>query len=236
MKKNRRLLFCLIVVLFIFSGCSKKGLDEQEMSKVFIEDFIYHKETQKFKDNFENGDILSKQLTIMTTNVGDNFSSVFDPVTGPLPDKEKKQISDGLMKKVQETSSYKYSVKKVKKNTYQVTYKIQGFDYANLVEKTLDEVLSELMKNEEISGKESQKMILNSFNTALKKGKQSKKETKVTLTFEKVKKKWQISDGQDEKLELILMAFISGYNNKDDYDKEMSKMLENSINKAKTKL
>ncbi|MEG0255198.1 MAG: hypothetical protein RR554_04095 [Vagococcus sp.] len=236
MKKNRQWIVCLLMVIFIFSGCSKKGLDEQEIAKVFIEDFIYHKETKKFKENFDNGDILSKQLSIMTTNVGDSFSSVFDPITGPLPDKEKKQISEGLMKKVQETSSYNYSVKEVKKNQYKVTYKIQGFDYAHLVDKTLDEVLSELMKNEDITGKESKQMILKSFNTALGKGTKSKQVTNVTLTFEKDKKKWQISEGQDEELELILMAFVSGYNNKDDYDKEMTEMLESSINKAKAKL
>ena len=77
MKKNKIVLLCFFIGIFIFSGCSNKGLDEKEVSKVFIEDFIYHKETEKFKENFVEGDILSKQLTIMTTGVEDTFSGVF---------------------------------------------------------------------------------------------------------------------------------------------------------------
>ena len=68
------------------------------------------------------------------------------------------------------------------------------------------------------------------------KGKESKKETEVTLKLEKVKKEWQIVEGQDDKLESILLAFISGYNNKSNYEKAMNSMLENSINNAKSKL
>ncbi|MFC6347428.1 DUF5105 domain-containing protein [Vagococcus carniphilus] len=236
MKKNKIVLLCFFIGIFIFSGCSNKGLDEKEVSKVFIEDFIYHKETEKFKENFVEGDILSKQLTIMTTGVEDTFSGVFDPITGPLSEKEKKQISDGLMKKVRETSSYKYKVKEGKKNQIEVTYQIKGFDYPHLVEQTLDGVLGELMKETDMKASTSKQMILHSFSDALSKGKESKKSTEVTIKFEKVKKQWQIVEGQDDKLELILLAFISGYNNKSNYEKEMNTMLESSINNAKSKL
>ncbi|MDT2833348.1 DUF5105 domain-containing protein [Vagococcus carniphilus] len=236
MKKNKIVLLCFFMGIFIFSGCSNKGMDEKEISRVFIEDFIYHKETKKFKENFVDGDILSKQLTIMTTNFEDTFSGVFDPITGPLSNDEKKQISDGLMKQVKETSSYKYKVKEGEKNQIEVTYQITGFDYAHLVEQTLDGVLGELMKETDMKASTSKQMILHSFSNALSKGKESKKETEVTLKLEKVKKEWQIVEGQDDKLESILLAFISGYNNKSNYEKAMNSMLENSINNAKSKL
>ncbi len=236
MKKNRLVIICFFIMAFLLSGCSNKGLDEQEVAKIFIEDFIYHEETTKFKENFVDGDILSKQLTIMTTTLEDTFSGVFDPITGPLSEKQKKQVSEGLMKKMRETSSYQYDVKKIEKNQIKVTYKIEGFNYSSLVSETLNGVLDELMKETEVKPTTSKQMILTSFTEALSKGEKNSKATEVSLEFEKVKSKWQITEGQDKELEQILFAFISGYNNKADYEKEMNAMLENSINAAKIKL
>lgn len=236
MKKKWLLLIPFLITLLGMTGCGKKGIDGEEASKLFIENFVYEKEADKFTENFVQGDILSKQLSIMTDGFQESFSEVFDPIAGPLSTKEKEEISSGLMKEVREKSKYKYTVKEESKNSIKVTYKIKGFDYSDLVETTLNGVSKEIKRSSSQEANEIKRMILVSFSEALNKGKAMEKETKVSVTFEKEKGKWKLADKQDETLEVLLLAFISGYNDKDDYNKEMTKTVKRSVSQAESTL
>ncbi|HCM88420.1 MULTISPECIES: DUF5105 domain-containing protein [Vagococcus] len=236
MKKKSMLLIPFLMVLFLVTGCGKKGLDGDEISKVFIENFIYEKEADKFKENFVDGDILSKQLSIMTDGFQESFSEVFDPVAGPLSAKEKEEISSGLMKEVREKSDYNYTIKEESKNNIMVTYKIKGFNYSSLVETTLKGVSTEIKINNSTDPKQTKRMILSAFSDALDKGKVMEKETKVTMKFKKEKKKWVLAENQDETLEVLLLSFITGYNDKKEYSKEMTHTVQRSVTQAKSSL
>ncbi len=236
MKKKIMVLIPFFIVLFLVTGCGKKGLTGEEIAKVFIENFIYEKEADKFKENLVEGDLLSKQLSIMTDGFQESFSEVFDPISGPLSTKEKEKISSGLMKEVRGKSEYDYIVKEESKNNIMVTYKIKGFDYSNLVETTLKGVSKEIKMSNSSEPDQTKRMILSAFSDALDKGKVMEKETKVTVNFKKEKKKWVLADNQDETLEVLLLSFITGYNDKKEYSKEMTNTVQRSVTQAKSSL
>lgn len=232
MKKKNQLIVIILLLILIVSGCSKKAVDAEKMSSIFIDKFLYDKESDDFEDIFVEGDILGKQLTLMTKTFEDTFSDVFDSITGELSDDEKNEISANLMKQVRKESSYTYSVKEVDKSKVEVTYNIEGFDYATLVENTLESVFSKLMKEESPDENQMKQGLLDSFDEALQNVKAVSEIVSVPIVFEKVKGKWQLYDNQDEELEQILLAFVAGVNDKEQYDKEMNDMLERAVKKA----
>ena len=62
------------------------------------------------------------------------------------------------------------------------------------------------------------------------------KSVEVSLVFEKNKKKWELSENQDDELEELLFSFISGTNDKVQYEKDMNQMLERAIKNASNSL
>lgn len=232
MRKNKYLLIVVVVMLFVISGCSKNKVDADKMSEMFIDKFIYDKEDENFDKSFVEGDLLSKQLTLMTKTFEDTFSDVFDSVVGNLSDEEKNKISASLMDKVRKESNYTSTVKEVDKNKVEVTYKIQGFDYASLVENTLASVFTKLMKEESATDDQMKQGLLDSFDEALVNAKSVDNVVNIKLVFEQVKGQWQIYDDQDEELEQILLAFVAGVNDKEQYESEMAEMLERALEKA----
>ena len=73
MKKKKAILVSAILFLFILSSCGKKGLEAEKVGPLFVDHFIYQKDSKDFKENFVEGDFLSKQLTLMTATFEDTF-------------------------------------------------------------------------------------------------------------------------------------------------------------------
>lgn len=235
MKKKRNIFISVLLLLIVVSGCSKKGLEADKVGPLFAEQFIYQQEEASFKENFVEGELLSKQLILMTATFEDTFSNVFDSVVTGLTEEEKDGLASSLMKKVREESEYKTSVKEKDKKTIEVTYKIKGFDYSGLVEITLESVFKELMKETSYSESDAKKGLLSSFDQALEKSTSVNEYIEISLLFNRNKKQWELAENQDEKLEQMLLAFISGAENKDTYNQEMTDMLERAIKKATDK-
>ena len=232
MKKRHYILVLSFLMMIFVSGCSKKSAEPKEVANIFMNHFIYQKDTDKFKETFVDGDLLSKQLSLMTDTFENTFSDVFDSVVGNLTEEEKDKISTDLMTKVREKSSYISSVKELDKKKIEVTYEISGFDYASLVEKTLESVFKELLRETDLSDNVAKRGLISSFDDALEETSYVDKQIFITLTFEKVKNQWQLSENQDEKLEEILLAVVSGTKDKEAYDEKMSEMLERALKKA----
>ena len=232
MKKKKGILISAILFLFILSSCGKKGLEPEKVGPLFVDHFIYQKDSKDFKENFVEGDFLSKQLTLMTATFEDTFSDVFDSVVTNLTEEEKQKLSEDLMKQVRTKSEYHTTVKEIDKKTIEVTYQIKGFDYSDLVEKTLESVFKELMKETNYSENEAKQGLLAAFEEALENSHSVQEEVEVSLLFTKNKKQWELAENQDDKLENILLAFISGAHDKESYTNEMNEMLERAIKKA----
>lgn len=233
MKKKRYYLVSLLVVLvIIISGCGKKSVEPDKVAQTFMNHYIYQKDTKEFKDTFVDGEMLSKELTLITNTFEESFSDVFDSVVGDLTQPEKEKIAEDLMKTVRKKSTYSYTVKPIDKKHIEVTYEINGFDYADLVEKTLNSVFKELLRDVEISEKVAKHGLILAFDEALEESKRADKQVFITLNFEKNKKQWQLSNNQDKELEAILLAFVSGVKDKEKYDKEMNDMLDRVAKKT----
>lgn len=236
MKKKIYIIISSVLLLGALTGCFKKGIEAEEVGSLFVDHFIYQKRESEFRENFVEGELLSKQLLLMTSTFEDTFSDVFDSVVTDFKPEEKDELSTGLMKSVREHSDYKIETKKINKNKIQVTYKINGLNYANLVENTLESIFKELMKNPEYSDETGKKALLQAFEHSLESAKPVEKSVQVSLLFEKNKQKWDLSKNQDEELEELLFSFISGMNDKNQYEKEMNKMLERTIKDASNSL
>ncbi len=229
MKRKTYLLCSLIILVMTLGACGKKALTSEEVGSLFVDHFIYQQQDEAFKETFVEGELLSKQLKLMTNVFEDSFSDVFDSVVDNLTDEEKEQLSTDLMRTVRKKSSYELKTQEIDKKRVEVTYTIHGFDYSHLVEQTLETVFRELMKSPSLSSDNQKTGLLLAYEEGLEKGQTKKEATEVSLIFEKDKKKWQLADNQDDELEKLLLAFISGINDKDQYNKEMSDMLKRTI-------
>jgi hypothetical protein len=227
MKKKIYIIVSAVLLVITLTGCFKKNMEADEVGSLFVDHFIYQKKDAEFKENFVDGELLSKQLLLMTSTFEDTFSNVFDSVATDFSPEEKNQLSTGLMKSVTE---------KIDKNRIQVTYTIHGLDYSDLVEKTLESIFKELMKNPEYSDESGKKGLLQAFDQSLESAKSVEKSVEVSLVFEKNKKKWELSENQDDELEELLFSFISGTNDKVQYEKDMNQMLERAIKNASNSL
>ena len=236
MKKKIYIMVSAVLLVITLTGCFKKNMEADEVGSLFVDHFIYQKKEAEFKENFVDGELLSKQLLLMTSTFEDTFSNVFDSVTTNFSPEEKNQLSTGLMKSVREHSHYKVKTEKIDKNRIQVTYTIHGLDYSDLVEKTLESIFKELMKNPEYSDEGGKKELLQAFDQSLESAKPVEKSVEVSLFFEKNKKKWELSENQDNELEELLFSFISGTNDKVQYEKDMNQMLERAIKNASNSL
>lgn len=235
MKKKKNVLISVILFIILVSGCGKKSLEPEKVGALFVDQFIYQQEDVAFKENFIEGEFLSKQLLLMTTTFEDTFSDVFDSVVTNLTTEEKDELSSSLMRKVREESDYTATAKEIDKKTIEVTYKIKGFDYSKLVETTLESVFKELMKETNYTENDAKQGLLSSFDQALEKSASVSDDVEVSLLFKQNKKQWELAEDQDEKLEQMLLAFISGVEDKGTYNQEMNNMLERAIEKASDK-
>lgn len=236
-KKMIAVMIVILPLLFLGS-CGKKGKTLDEVGALFVDNYIYHKDSEAFKDNFVEGELLEKQLTLLTNSFEINFEDVFDPITGSLSDKEREEISTNLMGKVQEISSYEYKVVEDKKQNGTVIYEIKGFDYAHLIEVTMGKLMDRMHQDETIkTGTQAAKeAVMASFFDALNDSVRCDEKVTVSVKFESVKKQWQLSGHQDEAVNHLLLAFVSGTNSQQEYDKRMNDAVERAVNKAKQTL
>ncbi|MGO3732836.1 MAG: DUF5105 domain-containing protein [Vagococcus sp.] len=237
-RKKRIGISILILSLLVLISCGKKEKTIEDIGPLFVENFIYHKESETFKETFVDGDLLEKQLTLLTNTFEINFEDVFDPITGNLSDQEREEISTNLMSKMQEMSSYEYKVVEDKKNYGIIDYHIKGFDYARLIELTMDKLMDKMRHDESIKSgtPESKEAVMTSFFDALDNSKSCEEEVTVSLTFESSKKKWQLSDKQDDAVNRLLLAFVSGTNSQQEYDERMNEAIKRAVDRAQKTL
>ena len=161
----------------------------------------------------------------MTNTFEETFSNVFDTVVEDLSDEEKEKLSSDLMTQVREKSHFTVDATEESKKEVVVTYTIYGLDYADLVEQTLTSLFNELMKETTVTTIDTKRALLHSYEEALVGTKAVNKPVTIDVTFIKNKKQWEIAENQDDKLEKILLAFVSGFGEKEQYEEEMTEML-----------
>ena len=225
MKKQKYVILMALSFIFLLVGCGSKALEANEIGKLFINTFVFKKDKTRFEENFVEGELVNKQLTIMTNTFEETFSNVFDTVVEDLSDEEKEKLSSDLMTQVREKSHFTLDATEESKKEVVVTYTIYGLDYADLVEQTLTSLFNELMKETTVTTIDTKRALLHSYEEALVGTKAVNKPVTIDVTFIKNKKQWEIAENQDDKLEKILLAFVSGFGEKEQYEEEMTEML-----------
>lgn len=225
MKKQKYVILMALSFIFLLVGCGSKALEANEIGKLFINTFVFKKDKPRFEENFVEGELVNKQLTIMTNTFEETFSNVFDTVVEDLSDEEKEKLSSDLMTQVREKSHFTVDATEESKKEVVVTYTIYGLDYADLVEQTLTSLFNELMKETTVTTIDTKRALLHSYEEALVGTKAVNKPVTIDVTFIKNKKQWEIAENQDDKLEKILLAFVSGFGEKEQYEEEMTEML-----------
>lgn len=225
MKKQKYVILMALSFIFLLVGCGSKALEANEIGKLFINTFVFKKDKTRFEENFVEGELVNKQLTIMTNTFEETFSNVFDTVVEDLSDEEKEKLSSDLMTQVREKSHFTVDATEESKKEVVVTYTIYGLDYADLVEQTLTSLFNELMKETTVTTIDTKRALLHSYEEALVGTKAVNKPVTIDVTFIKNKKQWEIAENQDDKLEKILLAFVSGFGEKEQYEEEMTEML-----------
>lgn len=229
-----------MLCLLIFTGCSRKNQIEPEaVGPLFVDNFIYDKDKELFVEQFVDGDMLEKHLTVMMNEVQYHFSSVFDTVVEDISVEEKMDLSHQLMENIHSKTTYDVDTTTNEKgNEIDVNYHIHGLDYGEVVHQTMLGIVEAIL-NEDIiepSGEASKEFIIKAFYEALKQTPVSDSTVEVSLVFEKIKGQWQLAANQDDKISELLFAFMTGTKDRAEYEEEMANMIDRVTTEATDKL
>lgn len=232
--------FIVMLCLLICTGCSKKNQIETEaVGPLFVDNFIYNKDKEVFVEQFVDGDMLEKHLTVMMNEVQYHFSSVFDTVVEDISVEEKMDLSNHLMENIHSKTTYEVTTTTNEKgNEIEVVYHVKGLDYGEVVHQTMLGIVEAIL-NEDIvdpSGEASKEFIIKAFYQALEQTAVSENVVDVPLLFEKIKGQWQLKANQDDNINELLFAFMTGTKDREEYDEEMANMIDRVTTEATDKL
>ncbi len=234
-KKNWFYILLISLLSIGLTGCGEKGLPDDEVGKLFVDRLVYDKRSKEFKESFVDGDVLDKQMQVMTVSMQESFSTVFDAVADNLTDDEREKISQGLMERVRKTAQYEVESSAEGKDKIKVTYHIQGFDYPEFVGRMMTNMLK-TGEEFEPNSQEAEQLVFLSYFEALEDTEESPDIVDVTINFERQKKQWLVSDNQDEDVDRLLLAFMSGTSSSDSYEIKVNDAVNQAVEEAKKRL
>lgn len=224
-------------VLFVLGGCKKaEPIAAEKAATLFINRFVYEKDSEEFEENFKDSDDLKKVMTENTQNFKDNFLAGLTSTS--VSEKTADELFATLFQQVQEKTSYAVEVKAENKETAQVVYHVTGIDFPKLIQKTDEDLLAAIQKDTSIA-KDDEKMmqrILEILQTNLKDLKVKTEPVAITVTFSKNQAQWLIAQDQSEKISNLYLAFVSGAKNQAELTSQLEKVAEDVNNALKEQL
>lgn len=237
MKTNKyKLGVMLLTLILIITGC-KKALPPESAGILFVNRLIYEERDPRFSKNFVEGIGLETEMQNQRLDLTKDLVTSFNEFGGVISSKQTENFLKVWLEKV--NSETYYDVKKVtydKKNkTEIVEFEITGLDFQKIYKKTMDKLVvkmladGDLVKNNVKLGD----LTIELLSESMAEAELISKPTKGSLTLKKVKKKWQLSEeSQKEETATLLLAFMVGVTDTEEYAKQMSAAVTEAVNEA----
>ncbi len=212
-KRTFSIVAVLAIGILFLSGCSKKALNPEEFSQVFVNRVIYGQDEEKFNEAYYDAQNFTDQLDSDLDSIDDIFADSFEASGMDLSDEQSASMSTSLLDAVKNQTSYEVtSIEEGEAGSVTVTYSIKGLDFSTLIKNFFQSFMNKVMANPEIATNEDQ---LNAeamtILTESMKGLTAKSEAvDVSIRFDIEDGKWYVAEDQQSNAESLLFAFFFG--------------------------
>lgn len=236
MKIKKYVLIALVGLVVFLTGC-QKAIEPKDAGILFANRFIYESKDERFEKNFSQGMELDIKLEEQRKDLIDDLVTSFSEFGGVISPKQTEDFLKQWLEMVKNNAQY--DVADVKENrkekTVTVTYSVRGIDFQQVYKASMEKLVermmadTELMKNNVKLGDLTVQLLMES----MKESEIIDKPIKVSVTMEKVKKKWQLVEAHREtETANLFLSFVAGVKDLDTYATNMSTAVSETIAEA----
>lgn len=233
---KKRSIFLMVLMAFILSGCSR-AIPAEDAGKLFVDRVVYDQDTEKFTENFANGEELNEGFKENEKNFKDNFTAGLISVGDVVPEEKADELTDLLNKQIKEVTSYTVKIKEAGKIS-NVTYEVKGLDFAAIMKETSKGITKKMIVDNKLAS--DQNKIIEETLTLLKeniqKAKAKEEAVPIMLEMKPEKDKWTIVRGQSEQINNLYFAFVAGVKDQEALTDEWNKAMAEVVKEVQDEL
>lgn len=202
----------VVMIGFLLTGCGSKGISAEEAGELLIDRLIYQKDEDKFAKDFKDGKEVGEDLDGSSKQFEENFKEGLSATGAEVSQKQVDQLTDELLKQVQEKTTYRIAGIDEKKDKVTITYFITGLDLVSAMQEMTRQLIKDALKDPEVTENEEEtlKMTIDILEERVKAIKIMTDPVELDIVLEKEKGKWLIPEDQEEQVFNVFMAFLSG--------------------------
>ena len=216
----------ILLLLLVLSGCAK-AVPADDAAKIFVDQMIYQKDTEAFKQNFDNGTALSETFEKSAHDFQQNFTQGLISSRSDITDEQANAITDKLTEQISQKTAYTVTTSK-SGNLTMVTYQVNGLDFANIVKGTTSELMQQLMSDRSLAKDQNkiQQALIPILEEQITKAQAKSEPTNVMLEMKTERGKWVLVDGQEDQINSLYRVFLTGTKDQQTLDDELQQAVE----------
>ncbi|MHC5228016.1 DUF5105 domain-containing protein [Enterococcus sp. LJL99] len=220
----------VVMVGFLLTGCGSKGISAEDAGELLVDRLIYQKDEDKFAKDFKDGEAVGEELDNNRKQFEGNFKAGLTGTGAEISQKQVDQLTEELLKQVQEKTTYRIAGLDEKKNKVTITYFITGLDLVSAMQEMTRQLIKDALEDPEVTEDEEKtlNMTIDILEERVKAIKIMTDPVELDIVLEKEKGKWVIPNNQKDQIFNLFMAFLSG--TKD--EKTMEADLEEAFNEV----
>ena len=242
MKLNKLSLMVLIGGLFVLLTSCRSAATPEQVGVLYVNQLIYGDDDPRFSKTFKEGDQVVQSLDKKRDRLMKELVTNLSQFGGDVSQKQKEALGKTWYDSIQKKTSYEIDqVKMIKKKTdYQVFYQVTGLDFTQVYTKTMNQLITEMLKDEKLA-EDNQRLnalTMKLLTKELKQASVKKESLQVSLQFKRVGKQWEMVEMSQNETDVanVLLAFMVGSSDVEHYTEEMSLAVKNSLETAYQKV
>ncbi|EOT39214.1 MULTISPECIES: DUF5105 domain-containing protein [Enterococcus] len=233
---KKRSIFLMVLMAFILGGCSR-AIPAEDAGKLFVDRVVYDKDTEKFTENFANGEELNKGFKENEKNFKDNFTAGLISVGDVVPEDKADELTTLLNKQIKDVTSYQVEIKAAGKIS-NVTYEVKGLDFAAIMKETSKGITKKMIADNKLASDQNKiiEETLALLKENIQKAKAKEKAVPIMIEMKPEKGKWTVVRGQREQINNLYFAFVAGVKDQEALTNEWNQAMAEVVKEVQEEL